>query len=72
MVAEPWAEFLTVEPDSSDLDTLRRHERTGRPLGSPAFVDSIETRLGRVLRPQRVGRKSNGADIRRRSATFRP
>ena len=72
MVAEPWAEFLTVEPDSSDLDTLRRHERTGRPLGSPAFVDSIETRLGRVLRPQRVGRKSIGADTSRRSATSRP
>ncbi|NLE94829.1 MAG: transposase [Dehalococcoidia bacterium] len=57
IIAEPWTEFLAVEPGADDQNALRRHERTGRPLGSPDFVDKIESRLGRLLRPQRTGRK---------------
>ena len=34
-------------------DGLRRHERTGRPLGSDEFVVELEERLGRRLRPRR-------------------
>jgi putative transposase len=42
-------------------DALRRGERTGRPLGSAAFVEDLERRLGRPLAPQKPGRKPKAA-----------
>ncbi len=69
IIDEPWDEFLASEAESSDIDALRRHERTGRPLGSPDFVDRIETHLGRLLRPQSVGRKPTRTKERGRSAS---
>lgn len=36
---------------ASHLEALRRHVRTGRPLGDPAFVAAVETTSGRILRP---------------------
>jgi putative transposase len=36
---------------------IRRHERTGRPLGEAGFVSRLESRLGRVLHPLKPGRK---------------
>ncbi len=71
IVAEPWTEFLAIESEAIDVDTLRLHERTGRPLGSSSFIDTIETRLGRVLRPQRMGRKPTRVETRRHSTNFR-
>ena len=44
------------------LATFRRHERTGRPLGSPAFLDGLEILLQRPLRPRRPGRKRKDAE----------
>lgn len=35
-----------------------RHERTGRPLGSEAFLDQLETLCGRSLRKQKTGPKT--------------
>jgi putative transposase len=52
-----WRAFLSEEPDAALLDGLRRHERTGRPLGSDAFVAGLEAALGRELRPRKPGRK---------------
>jgi len=52
-----WREYLGTEPDSTDTELLRRHLRTGRPLGSPEFVESLEARIGRVLAPLRRGPK---------------
>jgi hypothetical protein len=40
-----------------ELRRLREHERTGRPLGEEKFLDHSERTLGRVLRPQKRGRK---------------
>jgi putative transposase len=53
-----WDEFLHTIPPADEADVLRRHERTGRPLGDPSFVDGIEERLGRKLRQGKRGRKS--------------
>ncbi len=39
------------------LAAVRAHERTGRPLGSEAFLEGLETRLGRPLKKQKAGRK---------------
>ena len=43
--------------DRDDAELLRSHERTGRPLGSPEFVDRLERLLRRVLKPQKRGPK---------------
>jgi putative transposase len=55
--AGDWPGFLASGPTQADYDAIRRGERTGRPLGSAQFIESLETRLGRVLTPQKPGRK---------------
>ena len=36
---------------------LRRQTATGRRCGSKQFIEQLEARLGRILRPQKAGRK---------------
>jgi putative transposase len=40
------------------METFRKHERTGRPLGSDSFVQNLEQKLNRILKPQKPGRKA--------------
>jgi hypothetical protein len=40
-----------------EMEKIRRHERTGRPLGSECFVEKIETALDRLLKPGKPGPK---------------
>lgn len=56
-----WREYLRIEPDSTDLEVLRRHIRTGRPLGSPEFVETLEAKLARSLIPHKRGPKPGTA-----------
>jgi putative transposase len=53
-----WRRFLTEADEPEVLDRLRRHGRTGRPLGAAGFVMRLERRLGRHLRPRPPGRPS--------------
>lgn len=39
------------------MAALRRHERTGRPLGAVAFIEGLENRLGRALKKRKPGPK---------------
>ena len=39
------------------MELIRRHERTGRPLGDDAFIEHLEAILGRPLRPRKPGPK---------------
>lgn len=55
-----WAEFLAAGLDEADHRAIRAGERTGRPLGSDAFVADLEQRLGRVLARGKPGRKPRG------------
>jgi len=58
-----WREFLRTEADDAALESLRRHGRTGRPLGSLEFLLELESRLARCLRRQKPGprpRKARG------------
>jgi putative transposase len=48
--------FLLEEEDS--LGEFRRHARTGRPLGSEAFLAELEQLTGRCLHPRKRGPKS--------------
>ena len=52
-----WPEYLTEPLEAEKEQLWRRHERTGRPLGEPAFLDRIEATLGRLVRPAKRGRK---------------
>jgi len=52
-----WADFLRTAPDDDDYAAIRGAERTGRPLGSAAFVARLEKRLGRTLARQKPGPK---------------
>jgi len=52
-----WREFLTAPLEAEEAELWRRHERTGRPLGEPAFLDRIEGILGRIVRPAQRGPK---------------
>ena len=53
-----WREFLSTGVSETELSELRQHSRTGRPLGSLAFLARLERILGRVLVPKKAGRKS--------------
>ncbi len=52
-----WRAFLSLPVDDDEVEELRRHQRTGRPLGDDAFVDRLEASLGRTLRPRKPGPK---------------
>ncbi len=54
-----WRNFLTRLSDQ-DHELMKKHERTGRPLGQASFVDHLELMTGRMLRPQRPGPKKKG------------
>jgi putative transposase len=52
-----WQDFLLDGLAPDEAEWIRRHERTGRPLGSPSFVERAERVLGRRLSPRRPGPK---------------
>jgi putative transposase len=52
-----WREFLGREVGQREYELVRSHERTGRPLGSEGFIESLEKKLERVLRRQKPGPK---------------
>jgi putative transposase len=52
-----WHEFPAEGLSIEEAEELRRHERSGRPLGSEGFVARLEGMPGRLLRPQKPGPK---------------
>jgi len=52
-----WGKFLGKSAPDERSELLRRHERTGRPLGGEGFLAHLESLLGRELRPQKRGPK---------------
>ena len=61
-LVDDWAAFLEVTDRPERLEALRLGVRTGRPLGDPAFVLSLEERLGRQMRAGRPGPKGSGEE----------
>lgn len=52
-VIENWAEWLSEAHEDDERDECtRRQTHTGRPCGSPGFLDQLEPLLGRPLRPK--------------------
>jgi putative transposase len=50
-----WSAFLGASAPLDVAEQFRKHERTGRPLGSDAFVTHLEQLLQRELRPRKPG-----------------
>ena len=52
-----WKNFLLAGTEK-ELAQIRKHERTGRPLGNDSFVEKLETLLKRNLKRQKPGPKT--------------
>jgi putative transposase len=57
-IVENWQTFLSRPLHGSELLKIKRHERTGRPLGSPQFIDHLERKLKLGLQRKKPGPKS--------------
>ncbi|HUU93598.1 MAG TPA: transposase [Phycisphaerae bacterium] len=55
-----WRRFVVTEADEAEVQAIRLHGRTGRPLGDLAFVLRLEKRLRRRLLPGQPGRPRKG------------
>jgi putative transposase len=54
-----WADYLGSVQPTKLLQKVRKHTRTGRPLGSNNFIETLESLTGRTLKPGKPGRKPN-------------
>jgi len=52
-----WNEFLNDGLRDKEYEELRKHERTGRPLGNDLLIDKLEVLLGKQLRKKKTGPK---------------
>ena len=52
-----WDAFLKSAIREEELRDIRRHGRSGRPLGDETFLSRLEEMVGRALRPQKRGPK---------------
>ncbi|HEX3431867.1 MAG TPA: transposase [Rhizomicrobium sp.] len=64
---DDWRAFLAEPLTEKERETIRAHESTGRPLGSPAFVSRLEKRLGRTLARQKPGPKPRNIRSRKKA-----
>ncbi len=56
---DDWKKFiLEKETDPEFIKKILLHTKTGRPLGSPDFIEQMEAITGRKLLPNKPGRKS--------------
>lgn len=63
-MAGDWRQFLLESPADDMMNELRKHERTGRPLGREHFLQHLEDTLSRVLRKQKPGPKDKKGIIK--------
>ncbi len=57
-----WGVYLAQDDSSNGLETLRKHSRTGRPLGHEAFIEMAEKVTSRTLKPSRPGPKRHSGN----------
>jgi putative transposase len=57
-MAPDWRRLLARAVKEEELNVLRAHQRTGRPLGDENFLARLEKKLGRILRRQKPGPKN--------------
>ncbi len=54
-----WSSWLALEKSSILLKEIREKTKTGRPYACSTFIDKLEAKTGRCLRPRKPGRKSS-------------
>jgi putative transposase len=52
-----WSAFMQSSVSDVEMESIRKHERTGRPLGRDHFIDQLESKTGLSLRKKRTGPK---------------
>ena len=57
IVNKSWEDFLSVNVQEQEIALFRKHEQTGRPLGTDSFIGRMEVLLDRRLKPQKPGPK---------------
>lgn len=62
MSGTEWQEWLMERVAAGETERLRLHTHRGRPLGSEEFLSQLEARLGKRLRPLKVGRPKHKND----------
>ena len=55
-----WRAWLSIEDDEMEA-MIRQRTGTGRPCGSPAFIEMLEARVGKALMPKKPGPKPRRA-----------
>jgi len=58
-IVPDWRGLLASDIPDDEYATLRRHERSGRPLGNDCFLAGLEKLTSRILRRQKPGPKTN-------------
>ena len=58
-IIHDWRELLSSDSSDEEYETIRRHERSGRPLGNDDFLGRLERLTTRVLKKQKPGPKKN-------------
>ncbi len=56
-IAGDWRLFLAGAAEEEPINQIRKHERTGRPLGTGSFVERLEAALDRPLKRGKPGPK---------------
>lgn len=54
-----WRTFLSEPESLEEQNAIKKHGRTGRPLGDSAFFDRLQKLLGKDVRPQKPGPKKS-------------
>lgn len=52
-----WSQYLERPMSQDEMTNIQTHLQTGRPHGSDVFLNTIEAKIGRTVRPQKRGRK---------------
>jgi len=56
-IVHSWKEFVEMPALEVEAESIRMHERTGRPLGNDLFIDRLELEIGKSLRKKKPGPK---------------
>ena len=56
ITSQRWKELLCEQDNQDMVETIKKHTRTGRPVGEDSFVKELEVITGRKLRVQQGGR----------------
>jgi putative transposase len=56
-IIDSWSGFVCSSLSEIEMGIIRKHERTGRPLGNEQFIDQLESKTGLTLRKKKTGPK---------------